>query len=122
MQEVQLIEEEHKVLEDVRRNPETKVVENLVRYELNKPSSDRFFLTSANLEEQERTKLIQFLKVNIEVFTWTPYEIPRIDLNFIRHDLNVLSDARPVKQQGRRSTTEHVNVVIEKVEKLKEVV
>ena len=48
MQEVQLIKEEHEVLEDVGRNPEAKVVENLIRYELDEPSSDRFFLTCAN--------------------------------------------------------------------------
>ena len=31
-------------------------------------------------------------KANIEVFAWTPYEMPRIDPNFIRHELNVLPD------------------------------
>ena len=51
MKEVHLIEDEHEVLEDVKRNPEAKVIENLICYELDEPSSDRFFLTSANLEE-----------------------------------------------------------------------
>ena len=55
---MQLIEEEHEVLEDVKRDPEAKVVEDLIRYELDEPSSDYFFLTSANLEERERTELI----------------------------------------------------------------
>ena len=64
---VQLIEK-REVLEDVGREPEVKVVEDLIRYELEEPSSDRFFLTGTNLEEQERTELIQFLIANIEVF------------------------------------------------------
>ena len=51
IKEVQLIEEEHEVLEDVRRNPKAKVMEDLIRYELDEPSSDRFFLTCAHLEE-----------------------------------------------------------------------
>ena len=46
--------------------------------------------------------------------------MPGIDSNFIRHKLNVLPDSWLVKQRGRRSATEHVNVVIEEVEKLKE--
>ena len=71
-----MIEEEHEVLEDVGRDPEDKVMEDLIRYELDEPSSDRFFLTGANLEERERTELIQFLKANVKVFAWTPYEIP----------------------------------------------
>ena len=58
MIEVQLIEEEREVLEDIRQESEAKVMEELIRYELDEPSSDRFFLTGANLEERERTELI----------------------------------------------------------------
>ncbi|GFY91447.1 hypothetical protein Acr_07g0016430 [Actinidia rufa] len=61
--EVQLIEQEHEVLEDVGRDLEAKVMEDLIHYELDEPSSNRFFLTGTNLEERERTKLIQFLKL-----------------------------------------------------------
>ena len=60
MKEIQLIEEEHEVLEDVGKDPEARVVEDLIFYELDEPSSDHFFLINANLEERERTELIQF--------------------------------------------------------------
>ena len=43
-----------------------------------------------------------------------------IDPNFIKHELNVLPKDQLVKQQGRRSATEYVDIVIEKVKKLKE--
>ena len=56
MKEVQLIEWE--VLEDVGRELEDKVMEDLIHYKLNELSSDRFFLTGANLKERERTELI----------------------------------------------------------------
>ena len=46
--------------------------------------------------------------------------MPGIDLDFIKHELKVLPGAQPMKQQGRRSATEHVDFMIEKVEKLKE--
>ena len=46
--------------------------------------------------------------------------MPRIDHDFIKHKLNVLSDARPVKQRGMRFAPEHVDAVIEEVDKLKE--
>ena len=45
----------------------------------------------------------------------------RIDPNFIRHKLNVLSDARLMKQQGRKLATEYVDAMIEEVKNLKEV-
>ena len=87
-------------------------MEDLIRYELDEPSSDHFFLTSANLEELERTEFIQFFKANIAVFAWTPYKMLEIDPNFIKHELNVMPDALLLKQRGRRSTIEHVDAVI----------
>ena len=68
-------------------------MEDLIRYELDEPSSDHFFLTSANLEARERIELIQFLIENIEVFIWTPYEMLGIDPNFIKHELNIFPKA-----------------------------
>ena len=120
VKEVQMVQEDIEVLEDVGRDPEAKVVEDLVRYELDEPSSDRFFLVGSDLKECERTGLIQLLKANIEAFAWTPYEMPGIDPNFIHHELNVKPEFRPVQQKGRRSAPEHVDAVIEEVEKLKE--
>ena len=99
MWEVQLVEEEREVLEDVDRTHEAKVMEDLVRYDLDEPSSDRFFLTSSNLKERERTEFIEFLTANIEVFAWTPYEMLGIDLSFIKHELNVIPEVKPVKQR-----------------------
>ena len=72
MNEVQLIEAEREVLEDVGRDHKAKVVEDLIPYELDEPSSNRFFFTRANLEKRERIKFIQLLRANIEVFAWTP--------------------------------------------------
>ena len=46
--------------------------------------------------------------------------MPGIDPIFIKHKLNVLLEAHPMKQQGRRSATEHVDAMIEEVEKVKE--
>ena len=120
VKEVQLIEAEQEVLEDIGRDPEAKVMEDLIHYEPDEPSLDRFFLMGDNLEERERTEIIQLLKTNIEVFAWTSYKMPGIDPTFIKHKLNVLLEAHPMKQQGRRSAAEHVDAMIQEVEKLKE--
>ena len=50
IKEVQLIEEGNRVLEDVGRDPEAKVMEDLIHYELDEPSADHFFLIDANLK------------------------------------------------------------------------
>ncbi|GFY90938.1 hypothetical protein Acr_07g0011340 [Actinidia rufa] len=72
MTEVHMVEKEMEVLEDVDITPEAKVVEDLMRYDLDKPSSDHLFLTGSNLTEWERAEIIEFLTTNIEVFAWTP--------------------------------------------------
>ena len=46
--------------------------------------------------------------------------MPGIDPTFIKHELNILLDSRPMKQRERRSAIEHADAVIEDVEKLKE--
>ena len=58
-----MIEEEQEVLEDVGKDIEAKVVEDLIRCELDEPSSDCFFLMKANLKEWKRIELIQFLNL-----------------------------------------------------------
>ena len=100
--------------------PKANVMEDLIRYDLDEPNTVCFFLTGSNLREWERTEFIEFLTTNIEVFAWTPYEMSGIDQDFIKDELNVIPEAHPVKQQGRRSATEHVDAVMEEVEKLKE--
>ena len=70
-------------------------MEDLIRYEFDKPRSDRFFLNGANLKERERIELIEFLKANIEVFGWTLCEMSEIDPNFIKHEFNVI--LRPIQ-------------------------
>ena len=58
MKEVQSIEEEIDNFEDVGWDPEAKVMKDLICYELDEPSLNHFFLTSANLEEPGRIELI----------------------------------------------------------------
>ena len=94
---MQLVKKEREILKDVGRTPEAKVVEDLICYELIEPRLNHFFLVGSNMREWERTKHIEFLKTNIEVFTWTPYKILKIDLSFIKHELNVMPEAHPIK-------------------------
>ena len=85
-----MVKEEREVLEDVSRTLEAKVVEDLIRYELDEPRSNHYFLIGSNMKEWERIELIEFLKTNIKVFGGTPYEIPKIDQSFIKIELNAI--------------------------------
>ena len=41
----------------------------------------------------EKAELVKFLEINIDVFAWSTYVIPGINLGFIGHQLNVNPEA-----------------------------
>ena len=73
------------------------------------------------MKEGDKIKVLLFLIQNVDVFTWSPYEVPRVDLEFIVHKLNVDPSFPPKKQKPRRSTKEHVEAVRSEVRRLRKV-
>ena len=68
---------------------------------------------------EDKKHLVDFLKRNLDIFTWSAYEAPGIDPDFICHHLNVNYKATPKKQVPRRSSKEHSEAVKDEVRKLK---
>ena len=60
------------------------------------------------------------MKGNLDVFTWSAYKAPEIDLEFINHHLNVNPKAILKKQLLQRLFKEHAEVVKDEVCKLKQ--
>ena len=56
---------------------------------------------------------------NVDVFAWSPYEVPGVDPEFIVHRLNVDPSFPPKKKKPRRSARKHIEAVKSKVQKLK---
>ena len=69
----------------------------------------------------DKVETLLFLIHNVDVFAWSPYEMPGVNPEFIVHKLNVDPSFPPKKQKPRRSTKEHVEAVRQEVGKLKEV-
>ena len=53
------------------------------------PDDDQSFLIGASTKDEDRVGMLLFLAQNVEVFAWNPYEVPRVDPEFIVHWLNV---------------------------------
>ena len=120
-EQVQIIEvPDQPVLEDVGEEAKHKVVEDLETVQIDESNSEKFFLLGTSLTQTERAQMLEFLHENLEVFAWTPYEMPGLDPNFICHKLNVDPGARPVVQRGRRAASQHAEAVVKEVEKLLE--
>ena len=82
---------------------------------------ERYFQVGSQLPSSEKAAFVKFLEDNIDVFAWSTYDVPRIDLEFICQQLNVNLKVTPRRQPPRCSSKEHVEVVKVEVNKLKRV-
>ena len=73
------------------------------------------------MKDEDNVGMLLFLIQNVDIFAWSPYEVPRVDPKFIVHRLNVDPLFPPKRQKPRRSTKEHVEAVKLEVKRLKEV-
>ena len=51
------------------------------------PDVDRYFQIGASLKDEDKVGMLLFLIQNLDVFAWSPYEVPVVDLEFIVHRL-----------------------------------
>ena len=65
-----------------------------------------------------RTRLVQFLKENLNVFAWSHEDMPGISPEVIQHKLNVNLKRKPVQQRRRVFAPERDQAVTEEVTKL----
>ena len=72
------------------------------------------------MNKGNKIKMLLFLIQNMDVFAWSPYEVPEVDFEFIVHKLNMDPSFPPKKQKPRRSAKEHVEVVRSKVRRLRD--
>ena len=81
---------------------------------------EKFYQVGAQLPPQEKKELMVFLKKNIDVFAWSAYKAPGVDLTLISHYLNINLAIVPRKQPPRCSSKKHSEDVKEEVLKLKQ--
>ena len=84
------------MLPDNRSNEEAKC-EDLEKVVIG-DDLEKFFQVGSQLPPWERQELTEFLRKNVDVFTWNAYEAPGVDLNFIFHHLNINPSITPKKQ------------------------
>ncbi|RDX77432.1 hypothetical protein CR513_42447, partial [Mucuna pruriens] len=72
--------------------------------------------TTLSCEEEEQ--LVGFLKQNVDVFAWTPQDMPGIDPSFMSHHLSVGKGARPVAQKRRKQGEERRKAAKEETSRL----
>ncbi|RDX82662.1 hypothetical protein CR513_36514, partial [Mucuna pruriens] len=61
---------------------------------------------------EEEVRLVDFLRRDIDVFTWTPKDMPGIDPNFMSHHLSVIQGAKPIGEEKRKAVKEETNKLL----------
>jgi len=82
---------------------------------------NRYFQIGAGMKDEDKVGMLLFLIQNIDVFAWSPYEVPEVNPKFIVHRLNVNPLFPPKKQKLKRSAKEHVEAVKLEIKRLMEV-
>jgi hypothetical protein len=62
--------------------------------------------------------LIDFLRVNVEIFAWSPSDMPGIPRDVAEHSLDIRAGARPVKHHLHRFDEEKRRAIGKEVHKL----
>ena len=70
------------------------------------------------LSPKMRTRLIQFLKENLDVFAWSHEDMSGISPKVIQHKLNINPKRKPVQQRQKAFAPERDQAVTEEVTKL----
>ena len=84
------------------------------------PYEDRYFWIGKSLPTEDRVKMLLSLAQNLDVFSWSSYEVPGVDLEFIVHKLNMDPLFPPKRKKPRRFAKHNAEAVKEEVEKLKQ--
>ena len=85
----------------------------LVEREANKTTN-----IGTTLSPEMRTRLIRFLKENLDVFAWSHEDMLGISPKFIQHKLNVDPERKPVQQRRRTFALERDQAIAEEITKL----
>ena len=93
-------------------------VEALEEVELVEGKTTKTTRIGTTLSPEMRSRLIQFLKENLDVFAWSHEDMPGILPKVIEHKLNVNPEKKPVQQKRRAFAPERNQAITNEVNKL----
>lgn len=70
------------------------------------------------MDAEERELMTRFLKGNIDVLDWKPYDMPGMDVKVTYHKLHIGPNHKPMKQKPRRTSPKKAKAVEKEFEKL----
>ena len=100
------------------KEKEEDKVETLETVELVEGEATKMTRIGMTLSPQMKTRLVQFLKENLDVFAWTHEDMLGISPKVIQYKLNVDPERKPVQQRRRVFAPERNQAITDEVNKL----
>ena len=91
------------------------VFEDLVKVGLTDADLKKHFLIGSSLNDAERAELTLFLRQNVDILAWEPYDCPGLDADVVCHRLHIDKSLTPRKQKPRLMTPEKAKAVEKEV-------
>ncbi|XP_072060307.1 uncharacterized protein [Arachis hypogaea] len=83
-------------------------------------TEDKFTFVNRNLPQELKEPLVEMIKANVDLFAWTPADMPGIDPEVMSHHLAVKAEAHPVAQRRRKMSCERAEEVAKQTASLLE--
>ncbi|XP_025665117.1 uncharacterized protein [Arachis hypogaea] len=83
-------------------------------------TEEKFTFVNRNLPHELKEPLIEMIRANGNLFSWTPDDMPGIDPQHMSHHLAVKPEARPVAQRRRKMSQERAEEVAKQTASLLE--
>ena len=100
------------------KEEEKEKVEALETVELVDEEPTKTTKIGMNLNDLMKKEFVQFLKENLDIFTWSHTDMPGIMTEVIQHRLNVDLEKKPIKQRQRVFVPKRNRVIMDEVDKL----
>ncbi|WJX83768.1 hypothetical protein P8452_66405 [Trifolium repens] len=68
-----------------------------------------------NMKSEEREKILEILRRNVDLFAWHPKDMLGIDESIITHKLAIFPKAKPISQRKRKQGDERRTAIDEEV-------
>ena len=72
----------------------------------------------SELHPHEKALFKKFFSNNLDVFSWTPTDMPEIDHDIVCHKLSIKEDTKPVKQKLKRMNEQQSCAISDEVDRL----
>ncbi|VFQ71916.1 unnamed protein product [Cuscuta campestris] len=103
------------------KRPRVEVAGDIEEVELEPGTPGRLVRIGKDLGAELRSRVISVLRRFRRVFAWSPADMPGLDHKIAVHRLNVLPDAKPVKQKQRHLSRERRDFVKKEVATLQSI-